>query len=254
MSKNVLNLPYEVFSSLTETEMILLNYINENALFVANNTIKNVSSEAFSSPATIVRFCKKVGFDSYSELKYFIKTKLSEVPLNDKVEVSNQEILEGTRHQLIEAMEMIDLKVLDEIIDLMEDKQTLLYGKGVNEFFINYLTTKLSLLRFGVIAHRDAAIAEVYADIMDCGNVVIILSVSGETAEAIAVANAAIQNSCKIVLFTGVGNSSLAKMADYCLLLPIKKDIIRKKFGFTNYFTLIWVFDVLIGKVAQRKK
>jgi len=56
------------------------------------------------------------------------------------------------------------------------------------------------------------------------GDVVIIISNSGETAEMIATAHAIIANGCKIIAVTGNADSTIAKMGDIHLLAAVQEE------------------------------
>ncbi|WP_312433072.1 MurR/RpiR family transcriptional regulator [Lacrimispora sp.] len=54
---------------LSNSERILADFILANTLRVCNMSTREISSEAFVSSATVVRFAKKMGFDSYEQFK-----------------------------------------------------------------------------------------------------------------------------------------------------------------------------------------
>ena len=80
---------YEVIQSLNDLELSVYNYIVENSHKIIKMKIKDVANEAHVSTTTILRFCKKLGCDGYSEFK--VKFKLY---LDKKVENGQKDDLD----------------------------------------------------------------------------------------------------------------------------------------------------------------
>lgn len=68
----------EKVQSLNELEMIVYQYILEHMNSVPKLTIRQLSADCHVSTSTILRFCSKMGFDGFSELKYFLKKEDTE--------------------------------------------------------------------------------------------------------------------------------------------------------------------------------
>ena len=64
---------YSQVENLNEAEMCVYNYIVKNMKHILNLSVRELADEVHVSTATVMRFCKKMGFSGFSELKY--KTK-----------------------------------------------------------------------------------------------------------------------------------------------------------------------------------
>lgn len=71
------NLSEHILSSLNQKELDLLKFIYLNSSAIARQTIQQFSNSVHVSSSSILRFCKKIGFSGFSELKYNIRTKSS---------------------------------------------------------------------------------------------------------------------------------------------------------------------------------
>ena len=69
------NLSEHILSSLNLKELDLLKFIYLNSSAIARQTIQQFSNSVHVSSSSILRFCKKIGFSGFSELKYNIRTK-----------------------------------------------------------------------------------------------------------------------------------------------------------------------------------
>ncbi|MBF1092344.1 MAG: MurR/RpiR family transcriptional regulator, partial [Solobacterium sp.] len=68
------NLSERVLSSLNQKELDLLKFIYLNSTAISCQTIQQFSNNVHVSSSSILRFCKKIGFSGFSELKYNIRT------------------------------------------------------------------------------------------------------------------------------------------------------------------------------------
>ncbi|WP_251136194.1 hypothetical protein [Exiguobacterium sp. s194] len=58
---------------LTEMEYSVLLFAAENVSLVREMNIRELAARCYTSPATIIRLCKKLGFSGYSEFLFFLK-------------------------------------------------------------------------------------------------------------------------------------------------------------------------------------
>ncbi len=71
----------QTLSSLSASELDVLKYINSNKARILKMSIQEIAKECFTSTATIMRLCKKIGFSGFSELKYSISKSVKAGPL-----------------------------------------------------------------------------------------------------------------------------------------------------------------------------
>jgi DNA-binding MurR/RpiR family transcriptional regulator len=64
---------YSQVEKLNEAEMCVYNYVVKNLKHILNLSVRELADEVHVSTATVMRFCKKMGYSGFSELKYKIK-------------------------------------------------------------------------------------------------------------------------------------------------------------------------------------
>ena len=64
---------YSQVESLNETEAYVYNYVVKNTKKVLNESIRELANDTHVSTATVMRFCKKMGCEGFTELKYRLK-------------------------------------------------------------------------------------------------------------------------------------------------------------------------------------
>ena len=62
---------------LSQIEETILTYLIENIDICINKGIRTIAKDNFTSPSTIIRLAKKLGYSGFVELMYSLKNKLS---------------------------------------------------------------------------------------------------------------------------------------------------------------------------------
>lgn len=83
--RNLLEFTYSQVESLNETETYVYNYVVKNTKKVLNESIRELANNTHVSTATVMRFCKKMGCEGFTELKYRLK-EIEEVQETDQEE------------------------------------------------------------------------------------------------------------------------------------------------------------------------
>ena len=71
----MINLPLsdETIQSLSRHELNVLKYVYEHTESVLDLSIRELSERVSYSPATVLRFCKKLGYSGFAEFKYALR-------------------------------------------------------------------------------------------------------------------------------------------------------------------------------------
>lgn len=85
----MLEFTYSQVESLNETETYVYNYVVKNTKKVLNESIRELANDTHVSTATIMRFCKKMGCEGFTELKYRLKENV-EVQKTKEDDVNDQ--------------------------------------------------------------------------------------------------------------------------------------------------------------------
>lgn len=67
-----LNIP---LNSLSNKELNILQYIHDNEDRISTMSIQTFAKEINYSTSTVLRFCRKLGFSGFPELKFFLHPK-----------------------------------------------------------------------------------------------------------------------------------------------------------------------------------
>lgn len=76
----VLNLSDAAIQSFSRNELNILKFVIEHQEELLSMSIQELSRQVNYSTSTILRFCRKLGYSGFAELKYVIRTGLKEKP------------------------------------------------------------------------------------------------------------------------------------------------------------------------------
>lgn len=226
---------HEIVSSFNELEMSIYNCIIKNKTRISHMKIKDLADEAHVSTATILRFCKKLGCEGYSEFKLRYKEYLQQASLlmTDSEETTVKGFL--TR---IDSKEFQDS--LDDAFSILKDSQRIiLIGIGTSGILAQYGARFFSNVgRFSL--YVDDPYLPILQDLSE-DTVTIALSESGNTQQTINLAMQLKERGSLLLSITNHPGSTLEKISDYSITYHVPEILVNH----TNITTQVPVLYIL---------
>lgn len=262
---NTLEYIKQSYENFTDGEKLIANYLLSNKESIINLSAKEIGDITNTSAATVVRFSKKLGFDSLNEMKL----KLS-ISLNDNEETSNFEYLDkdletkdiiyGIKNSIDIVMEktvkLIKEEELEKATDLLIGaKDIYIYSVGVSGLVGLDFYYKLSRINKRCIAHTDTHLQVTSSILMQPGDVAVAISYSGNTREVLkCVENAKKLNVPVISITKASMNNELENLSDITLKIPFVEKSLREG-AMSSRISQLAVIDMLfIGMVKNNLK
>lgn len=198
---------------LSDTERDILAFMLVNEQFVADSTISALAHKTFTSTSSIIRLTKKLGFSGFAELKFFVKNSL----LDSSQETPD--FLENGRKDILKTYEGLQNTDFEPILRKISQARTIYcYGTGFAQRTAIQEFSK-SMLACGKFTHVIPASSEFRGSIGVMGpeDLVIIASLSGETASALPTVRALAARKVPLIAITALGVNSISALADYSL-------------------------------------
>lgn len=190
-----------------DIEHDILEFINTNPLLVSSMKIDDLSSCLYTSNASIVRFCKKLGLSGFNELKYSLKESLN------KNSTTSNKYRKSIEHNLItykDFINTIDTTKITQIIDIIcSDCQLYIHGRSLSAIPAKYLYTVLNSIDRRCIFISDLHLLKSLSTNLDENSAVMIVS-AGASSEVYhqIIEDIKLHNS-KIILVTSNPQSPL---------------------------------------------
>ena len=245
------------YRNLSAAENQVREYILKYPKKVLEYTVYELAKESFTSPATVVRLCKKIDIKGFARLKvllaeetkYFQDMKLN--LLDTTIEKND------SPHAIIEKITNIAVKTIEETRVLVNEKQFMqvarlmqkaviidFYGVGASNPVA--IDAQFKFMRIGknVITYQLYDRQYVQAVNSDASHVGIIISYSGETKEMLKIAGILQKNGTPVVAVTSSGENSLNRIADYNLFVTAKETVFRSG-AMASRTAQLYIIDIL---------
>ncbi|CDQ38793.1 MULTISPECIES: MurR/RpiR family transcriptional regulator [Virgibacillus] len=225
-------------SHFSELEYSLYNFIMNHLEKVQYMRIRELAKETHVSTTSILRFCKKIDCDGFSEFKIKLKLYLKEAEqlrmINTTTSLS--EFLERTLQHDYQT------KIYEIANHLVKAKNLIFIGIGTSGILAEYGARYFSALRKFSLHIKDPFFPIHPTTFED--SVALILSVSGETDHVLNLTNQMKQRGSTVVSITNHSDCTLAKISDYNLAYFVTPEY-RKTYNLTTQIPVIHFLESL---------
>lgn len=190
---------------LNDTDDQIVEYLLGHMEQVMTMSIQVLAENVYTAPNTIVRLSRKLGYDGFSHMKNAIKDEQA-----DDGE-------KGMDH-LHKTRELLDLDKMEGVNHLiMQAPRVLIYGIGDSAIYCEYLTNgyRVANKKCEFNMHRHNTLSEL--ETMSPKDLLVLVSVSGESPQIIELARRARERDVKVVSITDFQRNSLQRLADHTL-------------------------------------
>ncbi len=237
---------HAAIASLNNLEMMVYHYVIKNRDTVMYMTIRELADAAGVSTTTVMRFCRKLNCDGYSEFRVRFKLYLEQ----DEPQQTNF----GTS-EIISFFKSVNNDEFDTLLNkaveiILSSERVIFVGAGTSGSLAKYGARFFS--NIGKFSnHIDDPYFPVTND-MAKNALAIVLSVSGETEEILRFAGQFSLHRCKVMSITSHENSPLAKLADFNLSWHVPQTRIGGVYDITTQIPVIYILETLGRKLAKK--
>lgn len=201
--------------ALTETEQELLAYFEQHLPACAYLNLKDLEKHLYTSGATIVRFCQKLGLRGFHELKYQLRSELEQ---QRNPYYSTNSLISRSIALFRDNLEAIDMASLYEIASLLTSgRPVYLYGNELSSIAAKYLHTILTILDHPSILLEWPRLLDGLACEMSSDAVLFIITAHGDAKRYLPACQKTQQKGICSILLTCKADSPLLPYSTYGL-------------------------------------
>lgn len=238
----------------TKKERLIIDRIKDldmNSLI--HMSITDLSSKINITEATILRFCKKLGYKGYSDFKIALSQDMS----YQKPDMKNS-IIEKSYSRINSALEFtisnLDTSMIKEITKhILSADKICVFGIGNSYVPTMYIYNSLVKEGINIWISTDSHIRKMLALNLTKDDFVILLSSSGKTTEMINIAKVCAKMGIPIAVITNQANSELSSYASY-LLLSSTKEIEYNGCEASSIVSQTFILDILVQEIFKNIK
>ena len=196
---------------LNKSDNEILSYCIQNNEKVSHMKVQEVAQVLYTSPASVIRFCKKLGFSGFSEFKAALKLEAHRESKKQVSEVNSIDFLKDIN----KTTQLIPEETIEEVLNLIHTKKRIeLFAAGSSRTAANEFAKRLQLIKRPAYCYDDSTLMNISARQLGEEDLVIALSISGETSLVVAAANMAKSRGATLVSITNLGSNTLSDVAD----------------------------------------
>ena len=261
--QNVLLRLREVQPSLSSTERQIAQFILENPDETTTLTIRDLARRSFSSPSSVVRICRVIGFQGYKELRHALTLELATLGENGShrekditPQDSLQEIVDKVTHKniqsLLDTQRLLLLDELEQCVELIANARTvLLFGIGSSLCVAKDTYLKFLRLDKPCVVNEDSHSQLLQARNATAQDVGIVFSYSGQTMEMIQCIKEMKAGGAPVIAVTRYYPSEVAQLADHVLYVAANESLFRNG-AMSSRLSQLNVVDILYTAYASR--
>ena len=203
-------------------------------------SVRGLADATFSSPSSILRFCKRLGFAGYKEFQRELIAELAllgdkkdvaleDISIDDSVERIVGKVMKSNVRTIEATARTLDYTALERCAaHLKRARAVNLFGIGASRLVAHDLAQKLMRVDKECHLYDDWHDQLLCAKNMHEGDMAIAFSYSGLTQEVLDCTAEAQCHNCPVVAVTKVdGSSKLATMADAVLGVAASEPLVR---------------------------
>ncbi|GAA0485922.1 MurR/RpiR family transcriptional regulator [Salinibacillus aidingensis] len=198
--------------NLSELDVQILMYILDNMDSVLDKGVRKIAKENYTSPATVIRLSKKLGYTGFIDMYYNLLPLVKEV--EEQQTDFSKEFPEISSKEFFKFNRMKDIEQFIKFVMNLQQKYIFIYATGFSAIAAEYLYKKLLVLgKKATLASGTDSIGVFENNLNDIGALVVI-SKSGETQLVIEKLRTAKEHGICTVSFTKETKSQIADLSD----------------------------------------
>ncbi len=241
-----------LFPDFTKSEKKVALYMSQHMPQITYLSIGDLANQCEVGETTILRFCKRLGFSGYYELKQQV---ILEIQKNEEEIHQNLPTTLNRIHTMVEeTTQLLDKEKMRQTVSMIMNSQTIyMFGSGFSGLTALASQMRFASLGYKAIAARETYLKVLYANMITSSDLAIGFSISGENESTIESIMLAKKSGAKIIALTNHEESHLAKIADV-VLLTAGKEIGKEGSTLVTEMSQFIVLEVLFEILREMDK
>lgn len=245
---------------LTGAESKVATYVLAHARDILTCTVTELAELAGASDATVVRFCRSVGYKGFQDFKIELAKDVitpakhlnPELEQGDDTATIVKKIFTSEIAVLQETLNVVDMEQLDRAAQaIFEAGHIEIFGSGGSGYVGKDAMHKFLKIGIECHVHNDADIQAMAASLMKPGDVAIGISHGGGNKNVVECIRLAKKAGALTIALTTQGRSPLLRACDLALCTSTKETVFKSE-SVTARIAQLAVIDSLVAAVALR--
>lgn len=207
---------------LSAAEAYLWHFIQTHQQQVIHLSIVKLSELANVSTATVVRTMKKQGYSGYTAFRQKLILAQQDTAKYDVLTHASKEIrsvILKNETEVSKTLQQLDFGTIEDSVQKLHDaKKIYIFARGLSELIAREMLIKFQLLGKNTEMHDDPNIIRTISKRIRSDEVVILITLNGQTAEIVTAAQNLAANDITIITFTTDQQAPVVAYSDLVFL------------------------------------
>lgn len=242
----------------TDTEKKIAEFLLSKPDEIIRLSITELSEKTTSSDSSIIRFCRKIGYKGYQEMKIDVARSLStptkqlheDINDEDSIGAIKEKIFTAASSTILDTLQILDDQQLQGAIDaLKKARRIMIVGNGASGMVALDAHHKFLKIGIPVISYLDNHMQLMGASMLSQDDVMIAISHSGTNKDILSAISLCKERKTTVIAITNFSKSPLTKQADFSLFTFSKETRFRTD-ATASRIAQLTIIDVLVTGVA----
>ncbi|MGN7357246.1 MurR/RpiR family transcriptional regulator [Paenibacillus sp. SAF-054] len=258
---NILIKIREMKDSLTPVEKMVAEYVLQNLEEIPHLSIKSLAQLTKTSDASVLRFCKTMGYSGYRSFIVSISASLgsmeeqkdpyTDIQPGDDLSVIISNTSRNNIKSIEDTLSVIDKNEVDRAVQVLrQSNRIVFFGIGASGLVGIDAEQKFSRINKMCHTYTDGHSQLTAATLLDKGDVAVFISNSGSTSEILESLEITKKSGATIIAITKYNKSELADKANIVLNISTPELTIRSG-AMGSRIAMLTVIDILFAGVAS---
>ncbi len=251
--------------NMSENEESITEFILTLGKDLKKYSTRNIAESTFTSPATVVRLAKKLGFKGYDDFKEqflkeidYLDQQYGKISANfpfrqddSMMRVANKisHLYEDTVKDTLDLLHHDNLQKALRLVQYSKSIYIFSFGTSLNQ--AESFREKMLKINKHVIISNNMNYQLYEANCIAKGDIAILISYSGETEKILEIARTCKKNRIPIIAVTSFGENTLSKFASCNLTISTKESMFQNLGDFSTHLSINMILDILYATYFQ---
>ena len=249
------------FDAFTKSEQKIAQYILDNPEAVVNSTIMELAELSHCSEATIVRFCRSMGYSGFLKFKISYAQNVVDpykhlnptFEKDDSTDKIIEKVFYNVKLALDQTKAILDNDTFQKAVAVIHDcKRLEIFGSGGSGIVAKDLQHKLLKIGIKCNTYEDIDLQLMSASLLGKGDVAMGISHSGTNSGTIGCLKLAREAGATTIVLVSQGKSPILKYGDIVLRNATMETVFKSE-SVSGRIAQLVILDALVAALAYKE-
>ena len=252
-----------VKQQLSSAEQAVADFLLANGRDLDRYSTRDLADSAYTSPATVIRLCKKLGFSGFDDFKQrfldeqrYLEKRAGVVDANFPFEHGDSPVRAANRigqlyndavSDTLSLLHHSDLQKATRLLSRCRRAYVFSFGTALNQ--AETFRENMMKIGKGVSISNNLNYQLYECECLSSGDLAICISYSGETEKLLHIAKTCHERHVPIIGITSYGENSLTEYVDCKLTLSTKEALFDNAATFGTHISVCLLLDILYASL-----